>query len=76
MNMARPGVIDPYGNHLSNAGFEEGIAIAEVNLDRKRIAPSFTAGPDNDFLAWVLADRRPDVYGIIADPARHTKPPL
>ncbi len=76
MNMARSGVIDPYGNHLSNAGFEEGIAIAEVNLDRKRIAPSFTAGPDDDFLAWVLADRRPDTYGIIADPARRGKPPM
>jgi len=76
MNMARSGVIDPYGNHLSNAGFEEGIAIAEVNLDRKRIAPSFTAGPEDDFRAWVLADRRPDTYGVIADPARRGKPPV
>ena len=76
MNMARSGVIDPYGNHLSNAGFEEGTAIAEVNLDRKRIAPSFTAGPDDDFRAWVLADRRPDVYGSIADTALRTKPPV
>ncbi len=76
MNMARSGVIDPYGNHLSNAGFEEGIAIAEVDLDRKRIAPSFTAGPDDDFRAWVLADRRPDVYGIIADVSLRRKPPV
>ncbi len=76
MNMARSGVIDPYGNHLSNAGFEEGVAIAEVNLDRKRIAPSFTAGPDDDFRAWVLADRRPDTYGIIADPTLRAKPPV
>jgi predicted amidohydrolase len=76
MNMARSGVIDPYGNHVSNAGFEEGMAIAEVNLDRKRIAPSFTAGPDDDFRAWVLADRRPDAYGIIADTALRRKPPV
>ncbi len=76
MNMARSGVIDPYGNHVSNAGFEEGMAIAEVNLDRKRIAPSFTAGPDDDFRAWVLADRRPDVYSSIADTALLRKPPV
>jgi hypothetical protein len=76
MNMARSGVIDPYGNHLCNAGFEEGIAIAEVNLDRKRIAPFFTAGPDDDYLAWVLADRRPEVYGIIADATLLAKPPV
>jgi len=76
MNMARSGVIDPYGNHISNAGFEEGIAIAEVNLDRKRIAPSFTAGRDDDFRAWVLADRRPDVYGIISDPSLRREPPV
>jgi predicted amidohydrolase len=76
MNMARSGVIDPYGNHLSNAGFEEGIAVAEVDLDRKRIAPSFTAGPDDDFRAWVLADRRPETYGIIADPLLRGKPPV
>jgi len=76
MNMARSGVIDPYGNHLSNAGFEEGIAIAEVNLDKKRIAPHFTSGADDDFRAWVLADRRPDTYGIIADPSKRGKPPV
>jgi predicted amidohydrolase len=76
MNMARSGVIDPYGNHLSNAGFEEGIAIAEVDLNRRRIAPSFTAGPDDDFRAWALADRRPDAYGIIADVALRREPPV
>jgi predicted amidohydrolase len=76
MNMARSGVIDPYGNHLSNAGFEEAIAIAEVNLDKKRVAPHFTSGADDDFRAWVLADRRPDTYGIIADPSKRTKPPI
>jgi len=76
MNMARSGVIDPYGNHVSNAGFEEGIAFAEVNLDRKRIAPHFTSGADDDFRAWVLADRRPETYGIIADPSRPTSAPV
>jgi predicted amidohydrolase len=76
MNMARSGVIDPYGNHISNAGFQEGIAIAEVDLSRRRIAPSFTAGANDDFRAWVLADRRPDAYNIIADLSLRRQPPV
>ncbi len=76
-NIARSGVIDPYGNFISNAGFDEGVSIAEVDLSKPaRIAPSFSYGPDDDFRAWMLADRVPEAYGIIVDPARRPPPPV
>lgn len=77
MNMARSGVIDPYGNHISNAGFDEGVCVAEIDLSKPpRIAPSFTAGPADDFRAWMLADRVPEAYGIIVDPSKRPPPPI
>jgi predicted amidohydrolase len=69
MILGRSGVIGPDGQILSNAGRYVGMSITEIDLDKTRLAHSFSFGEDGDFWTSVLADRRPDVYGAISDPA-------
>jgi predicted amidohydrolase len=69
MVLGRSGVIAPDGLILSNAGRYVGMAITEIDLDKPRLAHAFSFGDDGDFWTSVLADRRPDAYGAITDPA-------
>lgn len=65
--LGRSGVIGPDGLILSNAGRYVGMAVATVDLDRPRIAHSFTWSDEHEFRADMLADRRPAAYRPIAD---------
>lgn len=69
MTLGRSGVIGPDGLVLSSAGRYVGMSLATVDLDRPRIAHSFSWSDENDFWTSVLADRRPDAYGPLTDPA-------
>ncbi|MBI2193492.1 MAG: carbon-nitrogen hydrolase family protein [Planctomycetes bacterium] len=70
MNLARSGVIGPDGLILSSAGRYAGISLASVDLDKPRLAHSWTWGKDQVFREAMLADRRPRVYGAIVDETR------
>ena len=63
------GVIGPDGLILSNAGRYVGMAVVTVDLDKPRIAHSFTWSDDDDIRTSILADRRPDAYGPLTDPS-------
>lgn len=69
MTLGRSGVVGPDGLVLSSAGRYVGMSLATVDLDRPRIAHSFSWPEENDFWTSVLADRRPDAYGPLTDPA-------
>ncbi len=69
MVLGRSGVIAPDGLILSNAGRYVGMSIATVDLDQTRLAHAFSWPADGDFWTSVLADRRPDAYGPLVDPA-------
>jgi len=68
MLIGTSGVIGPDGQILSNAGRYVGMSIMTIDLDKPRIAHSFTWSDDDDIRESVLADRRPDAYGALADP--------
>ncbi len=69
MTLGRSGVIGPDGLVLSSAGRYVGMALTTVDLDRPRLAHSFSWREENDYWTSVLADRRPDAYGPLTDPA-------
>jgi len=69
MVLARSGVIGPDGLIISSAGRYVGMSIATVDLDKPRIAHSFTWDEDGDFRESVLGDRRPDAYGPLTEPS-------
>jgi predicted amidohydrolase len=69
MIIGRSGVIGPDGLILSNAGRYVGMSAVTVDLDKPRIAHSFTWPDDDDIRESILADRRPDAYGPLTDPA-------
>ena len=69
MILGRSGVIGPDGQVLSSAGRYSGLSLATVDLDRPRLAHSFSRPDENDYWTSVLADRRPDAYGPITNPA-------
>jgi predicted amidohydrolase len=56
-------IISPSGEVLSDTGYDEGIAVATVNL-REGIERARTLDVFGNNL---LADRRPELYGILAD---------
>jgi hypothetical protein len=68
MIIGRSGVIAPDGLILSNAGRYVGLSVVTVDLDKPRIAHSFTWPDDDDIRESILADRRPDAYAPLADP--------
>lgn len=61
------GVTGPDGLTLSNAGRYVGMSLVTIDLDRPRIAHSWTWSDEAEFRADMLADRRPDAYRLIAD---------
>ena len=69
MILGRSGVIGPDGQVLSSAGRHVGLALTTIDLDRPRQAHSFSWPEENDYWTSVLADRRPDAYGPLTDPA-------
>jgi predicted amidohydrolase len=69
MIIGRSGVIGPDGLILSNAGRYVGMSVVSIDLDRPRIAHSWTWSEDDDFRQSFMADRRPDAYAPLADPS-------
>jgi len=68
MLIGSSGVVGPDGQILSNAGRYVGMSVVTIDLDKPRIAHSFTWNDDDDFRESILADRRPDAYAALADP--------
>jgi predicted amidohydrolase len=69
MQLGRSGVVGPDGIELSSAGRRVGLSVATVDLDAERVAHGFTWHDEGCFRADMLADRRPDAYGPLTDPA-------
>jgi predicted amidohydrolase len=69
MVLGRSGVIGPDGVILSSAGRYVGMSLCAIDLDKPRLAHAFAWNEDGDFWTSVLADRRPDAYTPITDPA-------
>lgn len=69
MILGRSGVIGPDGVILSSAGRYVGMSLCDIDLDQTRLAHAFSWSEDGDFWTSVLADRRPDAYGALSDPA-------
>jgi predicted amidohydrolase len=69
MQLGRSGVIGPDGIALSSCGRGIGLSVASIDLDDERIAHGWTFGDEAPFRREMLADRRPDVYGTLVDPA-------
>jgi predicted amidohydrolase len=68
--LGNSGVVGPDGLVLSSAGRYVGLAQVTVDLDKPRIAHSFAVAGESVFRDSMLADRRPDAYGIITDASR------
>ena len=68
--LGNSGVVGPDGLILSSAGRYVGLAQVTVDLDKPRIAHSFAVAGETVFRESMLADRRPDAYGIITDASR------
>jgi predicted amidohydrolase len=68
MIIGSSGVVGPDGQVLSNAGRYVGMSVVTIDLDKSRIAHSFTWSDDDDIRQSILADRRPDAYGALTDP--------
>ncbi len=70
--IGRSGIVDPYGQILSNAGYEAGMIITDIDLNRRRIAPGFSSGQQGEmFRDSVLSDRNPEAYRIISDTSKN-----
>jgi len=68
MQLGRSGVIGPDGIALSSCGRGIGLSVATVDLDAERVAHSFTWGDEAPLRYDIMADRRPDAYGVLVDP--------
>jgi N-carbamoylputrescine amidase len=62
MLIGHSSIIAPDGITLADAGRYPGLAVARVDLDRPRLAHSFTREGDHHWRDEMLADRRPDLY--------------
>ncbi|MCC7355626.1 MAG: carbon-nitrogen hydrolase family protein [Anaerolineae bacterium] len=74
MMQGRSSIVAPDGIILADAGRYPGIATATVDLDRPRIAHSFTLQGEYDFRTDVLNNRRPDTYGPLVKPRKRVPP--
>jgi predicted amidohydrolase len=69
MQLGRSGVTGPDGIALSSAGRRVGLSLATVDLDAGRIAHGFSWRDEGPLRRDLLADRRPDAYAPLTDPA-------
>ncbi|MCL2462903.1 MAG: carbon-nitrogen hydrolase family protein, partial [Defluviitaleaceae bacterium] len=73
-------VVDPWGHVLANAGFyENAITVKEIDLDKKKEQaawhnPSVMSG-ETDVAKRMRAQRRPELYGALAEPIPAIEPP-
>ncbi len=74
MLIGHSSVIAPDGISLADAGRYPGLALARVDLDRPRLAHSFTREGDQIWRSEMLTDRRPDIYAPIVRPAARPVP--
>lgn len=70
MVLGDSGVIGPHGLTRSSAGRYVGMALATVDLDQPRRPHTVSEDGEVIFRDAMLADRRPDAYAALADPAR------
>ena len=68
MLIGHTSIIAPDGIVIADAGRYPGVASAEIDLDRPRIAHDFTRAGDHIWRADMLNDRRPDTYQPITRP--------
>lgn len=66
MFLGRSNIVGDDGIILADAGREEAIAIADVDLNGKRRAHSFCYNDIVDYKTALFEHRRPDVYGTIS----------
>ena len=69
MLIGHSSIIAPDGISLADAGRYPGLAVARVDLDRPRLAHSFTREGDHPWRDEMLADRRPELYEPIVGAA-------
>lgn len=74
MLIGRSSIVAPDGTIVADAGRHPGIALARVDLDKKRIASDFTRRGDYVWQVDMLNDRRPETYAPIVSPTERTQP--
>lgn len=62
-------IIAPDGNVLADAGFHEGLAMADVDLRAPWVRPRCSGAAPEAVRDFLQADRRPELYGPIAQQA-------
>ncbi|WP_162909748.1 carbon-nitrogen hydrolase family protein [Aggregatilinea lenta] len=73
MLIGRSSIIAPDATIVADAGRYVGLAMARIDLDRPRLATSFTRGGDYVWGIDMRNDRRPDTYAPVVRP--HTPVP-
>jgi predicted amidohydrolase len=68
MFLGRSNIVNDDGIILADAGREEAVAIADVDLDGMRRAHSFCYSDIVDYRKTLLEQRRPEAYGLIGAP--------
>ena len=69
-------IISPMGEIIAQSPYRTpGIVSAEVDLDNKRVAHSFTFNRDDVFIREMLCERRPEAYRPLCDPSLVPPPP-
>ncbi|MFQ6096561.1 MAG: carbon-nitrogen hydrolase family protein, partial [Armatimonadota bacterium] len=58
-------IVNDGGRIIANCGRHEGYAIADVDLDRPRIAERSHGGQVGEARRFLVQDRRPDTYGAL-----------
>ena len=69
MMVGRSGVVGQDGAVLAEMSRDEGVATATVDLDRPRLVHSWTRSGEYPYAEEFRADRRPDTYGVLVEPA-------
>lgn len=69
-------VVSPMGEIIAQMPHRiPGVVTADVDLDIKRVAHSFTHNREDVFIDEMLCERRPDAYAPLCDPALVPPPP-
>jgi len=70
------GIVSPMGEFIAQMPHRiPGVVTAEVDLDIKRVAHSFTYNRHDVFIEEMLCERRPDAYAPLCDPSLVPPPP-
>ena len=61
-------IIDPYGNDVVNTLYEEGMAVADIDIQGEYIRARHYAM----MMSNLIKDRRPDTYGALTEINEYT----